>query len=125
MGGGIGLYLHSRPAPLPPIADLALPAPDLSGAQDLAAPADLRPVPDLAPAPDLARPLRKRRTGPPIPPLRGPEGLSVDLSGPTPQLSGEQRPAAAPGAEQKPAGEAPPVKKRPKRTGPPIPPLRL
>lgn len=155
LGGGIGLWLYEGPKPVGPTVDLlAPPAQDLlappaqdgapaEGAADGAPSADLASAP-AAPAPDLAsppqlppRPARPKRTGPPIPSVRGPVDYNPALKAalaPTPEPAAPAAapapsPAPTPPAAQQPAPPAPeataPSKpKRPRRTGPPIPPFR-
>lgn len=139
-GGGIGLWRHfSQPGPVQ-VADLAppkaepdlLPPPDQGPGQgDQAGAADQMPAPpDMADTvPARARP---KRTGPPIPPLRGPADYDPNYKAPAEVKPVEVKPAEVkpeasplqPETKQPPA-EAPARRNRPKRTGPPIPPLRL
>lgn len=123
--GGVGWWLYHREASGPlPVADLSPPAQvaaadlgaerrDLSVAVAVAAAPDLGAAPDLAApaaAPEAPHKKRPKRTGPPIPPLRAPDG-SAGVA-PAPAAAAPAAPAAAP------------PRKRPKRTGPSIPPLR-
>lgn len=146
--GGVALWLtHREPqGPTPALGDLAgapaaardlataaTVAVDLAAAAPEARDAAVAKAADAAtaaPAADLAAPKveapvepprkpRPRRTGPPIPPVRGPLDWNPNLSFQAAPVTDQ----AAPAAPQEPAKtESKP--KRPKRTGPPIPPLR-
>ncbi|MCS6913367.1 MAG: protein kinase [Myxococcales bacterium] len=114
LGGGIGLWMYEGPGAGRQAMDLS-PGPDLSPGglttpqQDQTAEVepDLAAF-DLLAEPDL-RPPRPTRSGPPLPPLRGPADFNPELSALVP-----------------PAPAVQPVNNpvRPRRPGPPIPPLR-
>lgn len=101
-------------------ADAAAPAADLQprsrdGSRDLATPVKVETPPEVARKP------RPRRTGPPIPPVRGPLDWNPNLNFQAPPPPVVAPPVAAAPKEPVQAESKP---KRPKRTGPPIPPLR-